>query len=305
MRWVRSLLCSFVVASGLTAVAASDAPEAVPEPTAWGVPGASASEAPREPFDDDDGDDDGDDIARVSVDDERYGDEDIEPDPEVVPVRHLAPSGRPPVPSKTKPKKPPKKRGGCPADMVRVNDSCIDRYEAPNRRGARPLVMQDALEAEAWCTARRKRLCGEDEWIAACEGQSKRKYPYGDEHEEGACNDNRTWRQVREDVLASWPSPEAKRHTRELYQASPSGAKRKCKSEDGVFDMVGNVEEWVTRPHAGSARKILIGCYWSGCYGGGKPTCRSTNGAHGPAFRFYETGFRCCKDAAGKKATKK
>ena len=42
-----------------------------------------------------------------------------------------------------------------------------------------------------------------------------------------------------------------------------------------------------------------IGINWSGCYGGGKPTCRSTNSAHGPEFRFYETGVRCCKDAGG------
>jgi hypothetical protein len=63
--------------------------------------------------------------------------------------------------------------------------------------------------------------------------------------------------------------------------------------------MTGNVEEWVVRTHehVNGWPYILTGCYWSGCYGGGKPTCRSTNSAHGPEFRFYETGFRCCKDA--------
>ena len=35
--------------------------------------------------------------------------------------------------------KPRHKRGGCPAGMVRVGDYCVDRYEAPNRKGARPL----------------------------------------------------------------------------------------------------------------------------------------------------------------------
>ena len=56
-----------------------------------------------------------------------------------------------------------------------------------------------------------------------------------------------------------------------------------------------------TREHANAFPYILIGCYWSGCYGGNKPTCHSTNNAHGPGFRFYETGFRCCRDAAGTK----
>jgi formylglycine-generating enzyme required for sulfatase activity len=184
--------------------------------------------------------------------------------------------------------------------MVRVRGFCVDRYEAPNRRGARPLVMQSANDALAWCSAHHKRLCTEDEWIAACEGDEHRTYPYGGEHVDGRCNDDKPWRKVDEATLAKWPAAEAHAHARELYQATPNGAKRKCASETGVGDLTGNVEEWVvrTRQHANDWAYVLIGCYWSGCYGGGKPTCHSTNDAHGPEFRFYETGFRCCRDAA-------
>ena len=192
-------------------------------------------------------------------------------------------------------------RGGCPRDMVRTGDgTCMDCFEAPNKQGRRPLVMQSATDAEDWCEAHHKRLCAEDEWIAACEGEEKRQYPYGMEHEDGRCNDDKVWRSVNELTLAKWPADEAKDHTKELYQAAPSGAKRGCKTKRGVYDLTGNVEEWVTksRAHANAYAHILIGCYWSGCYGGGKPTCRSTNAAHGPEFRFYETGFRCCKDPA-------
>jgi hypothetical protein len=192
-------------------------------------------------------------------------------------------------------------RGGCPSTMVRAGGFCIDRYEAPNRRGAHPLVMQSANDANEWCTDHHKRLCTEDEWISACQGEERRTYPYGTEHVDGRCNDDKTWQKVDEALLAKWPAPEAKAHAKELYQATPSGSKRKCVSQAGARDMTGNVEEWVvrTREHANAWPYILIGCYWSGCYGGNKPTCHSTNNAHGPEFRFYETGFRCCRDAAG------
>jgi hypothetical protein len=192
-----------------------------------------------------------------------------------------------------------RRRGGCPSNMIRVRGYCIDRYEAPNRRGARPLAMQSANDAVAWCSEHHKRLCTEDEWIIACEGEEHRQYPYGAEHVDGRCNDDKPWRKVDEATLAKWPSPEAHALARDLYQATPSGWKHKCASETGVRDLTGNVEEWVarTREHANDYPYILIGCYWSGCYGGNKPTCHSTNNAHGPEFRFYETGFRCCRDA--------
>lgn len=194
-------------------------------------------------------------------------------------------------------------KSGCPKDMARVGESCVDKYEAPNKKGGRPLVMQTSQEAEDWCAAHNKRLCREDEWIAACEGANKRQYPYGESHEDARCNDDKEWRQVNEGTLAKWPAAEAKSHTKELYQAAKSGSKRGCKSATGVYDLTGNVEEWVvrTRGHTNDYHHILVGCYWAGCYGGGKPTCTSSNSAHGPGFRFYETGFRCCKDAARKR----
>lgn len=186
----------------------------------------------------------------------------------------------------------------CPADMVLVEAFCMDRFEAPNIEGEKPLVMQSAITAEAWCLERGKRLCTEDEWVMACEGPAHTVYPYGDEHQDGACNDDKTWIAPDEAVLATWPSPEAQAEVDALYQGAPSGSYPGCVSSYGVYDLTGNVEEWVIRTqyHVNEYPHVMKGCYWSGCYGGAKPRCGSTNPAHGSSFLFYETGFRCCRD---------
>ncbi|APR83721.1 Flagellar hook-length control protein FliK [Minicystis rosea] len=187
----------------------------------------------------------------------------------------------------------------CPADMAHVGVFCMDRYEAPNQPGADPLVMQSAVAAESWCEAAGKRLCTEDEWVSACEGSQKHTYPYGDTHVASRCNDDKTWKVVNESVLNTWPSAAAKAEVEKLWQGAPSGSYTECVSEDGVYDLTGNVEEWVvrTQPHTNNYPHVLKGCYWAGCYGGSKPTCASTNPAHADGFMYYETGFRCCLDA--------
>ena len=183
---------------------------------------------------------------------------------------------------------------------MRIDAYCINRYEAPNIAGEYPLVMENAVSAEAWCERRGKRLCAEEEWERACAGPTGTAYPYGDAHEDAACRDEEEWIDKDESRIVMWPEKPAMGEVTRLYQAAKSGAYARCVSGYGVHDMTGNVEEWVT---AGKNARyayghVLKGCYWSGCYGGSKPTCRSTNAAHAEGFRFYETGFRCCRDAA-------
>jgi len=198
----------------------------------------------------------------------------------------------------------------CPRDMAALGASCIDRYEAPNVQGAKPLVMLSAFEAEAWCRERGKRLCTEAEWELACEGPPRvsgtdilgeaprgREYPYGEVREEGACNDGTRWIEYDQELLNMWPDPPGVREVERLYQGAPSGSHPRCVSPFGVYDLLGNVEEWVFRSPGGRFEHALKGCYWAGCFGGSKPSCASTNYAHARTFRFYEIGFRCCMDA--------
>ncbi len=172
-------------------------------------------------------------------------------------------------------------------------DVCMDRFEAPNEAGARPLVMRSLADAEAFCRARQKRLCSEAEWETACESGDERPWQYGWKVDRRACNSDKPWREFDARALMAGGET-ARREVERLWQGSPSGAYPGCVTKDGVHDLMGNVEEWVTssrpRKHAGA----LMGGFWAKPWTG----CRGTNDAHAPNFVFYEVGFRCCKEPA-------
>lgn len=205
---------------------------------------------------------------------------------------------------------------GCPTGTELVGAVCVDRYEAPNRAGARPLVMYTFDESEAWCAARGRRLCFDDEWTAACRGPDDLDYPYGAAHERGVCRDDARWRAYDQGLLDGWPrvstpevdsleellaaasaaAPAAAEHVEWLYQGEPAGENPGCTNATGVFDTVGNVEEWSRRRDGGAPRfhGALRGRYWAD-----PRSCRSRVLVHGDAFRFYEIGFRCCVPPRG------
>jgi len=187
--------------------------------------------------------------------------------------------------------------GHCPEAMVLAGAFCIDRYEAPNTPGQYPLVMESGISSEQWCLKHGKHLCTEDEWEAACAGPKRLAYPYGADHEPSRCNDDQPWREKDEPTMTMWPEKPAMGEVTRLYQAEKSGSRPSCVSGYGAYDMTGNVEEWVIASKKHEYAHVLKGCYWSGCYGGSKPTCKSTNAAHSDMFKFYETGFRCCASA--------
>jgi formylglycine-generating enzyme required for sulfatase activity len=179
--------------------------------------------------------------------------------------------------------------------------ACVDRFEAPNRSGERPILMVSATEAEAWCGERGKRLCREREWRRACGGHGGRRYPYGDKHEPEACHDSAPYRAPRWSLLARWPDEAARAEAARLDQSEPAGARAGCVSADGARDMVANVAEWVVRTedHPNRFAHVVMGCSWVGCYRPPHtPSCDYVNYNHPSGWRSYEIGFRCCQDPA-------
>jgi formylglycine-generating enzyme required for sulfatase activity len=67
-----------------------------------------------------------------------------------------------------------------------------------------------------------------------------------------------------------------------------------CVSDDGIYDLNGNVNEWIELPGRGlSKRAGLKGGWW----GPVRDRCRPITTFHGESDFGYEVGFRCCKAA--------
>lgn len=166
------------------------------------------------------------------------------------------------------------------------------------RRGAYPQGYISRNEAQAACQASHKRLCRDDEWLTACKGRVPTRYPYADEYKPGYCNDagvsplNQYYgTRTGPDITAyGWGPMNDPRLNQLPGTLARTGAFRKCSNSFHVFDMVGNLHEWVDDP-AGTFR----GGYYLDTRINGEG-CDYHTVAHDADYHDYSTGFRCCAD---------
>lgn len=147
------------------------------------------------------------------------------------------------------------------------------------------------------CKNAGKRLCSYDEWQSACRGEGGNQFPYGNSYVEGKCNVFRSLHPARLlhgnasmghldprlNLIVEYPDDPLLR---------PTGQTSQCVSRwgtDGIYDMVGNLDEWVDDEPA----QFVGGFYARSTTKG----CEAKVTTHAPTYFDYSTGARCCKEA--------
>jgi len=160
--------------------------------------------------------------------------------------------------------------------------------------GVVPSGYLSGILARQVCENAGKRLCTPAEWVTACKGQNATKFPYGDTYREGACN---VYREAHPAALLYGDASKNHRDPRlNLTEGSSgpllrkTGATAECRSQwgnDAVYDMVGNLDEWVDEPE---------GAFQGGFYSRAtREGCDARINVHPPPYFDYSLGVRCCK----------
>lgn len=166
---------------------------------------------------------------------------------------------------------------------------------AQSLRGQIPSGYLSRTTSEAACKNAGKRLCSRAEWVRACRGERGTKFPYGDTYEEGVCNvfrKNHPARLIHGNSSKNHLDPRlglASDEDGPLLRST--GETTSCVSRwghDGVYDMVGNLDEWLEDPNGS-----FVGGFFSR---GTKEGCDASIDSHAPGYIDYSLGTRCCLD---------
>ncbi len=178
--------------------------------------------------------------------------------------------------------------------LVHMDAFAMDRYEYPNKKGSLPVAGSWQIAKES-CEMEGERLCAWAEWQKVCGQAVGMNYPFGDNFECGKCS------------FVSCTQPDNILGPGEIR---PSGSFPACAGRYGVYDMAGNVSEFVDdlwgpwdddRMVAGGSynenwmnnQKLLESGKWE--FDTYSSQCSAVH-HHEPNIRHEDDGFRCCRD---------
>jgi protein-disulfide isomerase len=147
-----------------------------------------------------------------------------------------------------------------------------------------PATRMSWFAAQDACEKAGMRLCTEQEWLSVCQGAlavdddgdrefsddlvEGTQYPYDDFHNPTLC----------------WSAKE-----KETFRPVYTGEMPGCVSKDTIYDLVGNVEEWVG--NTPETARLMGGAYDTP---DDKARCYRANDTFGAGYSSKRTGFRCC-----------
>ena len=148
-------------------------------------------------------------------------------------------------------------------------------------RESKPVVYVDWCDARAYCRWAGKHLCSASEWYTACSANGVQLYPYGNSYNPTACVGSE---------FDGMPGTQGN-------EARPAGTRTCEGAYPGLYDMSGNVDEWVdscTNTDAGNIANCLIrgGSFFASTT---QLSCSQATGWNND-LRGLGVGFRCCAD---------
>jgi formylglycine-generating enzyme len=187
-------------------------------------------------------------------------------------------------------------KGAAPG-LPQPPDFALNAAFEPSARSQPSVVPSGYLSgvlARRACENAGKRLCAPAEWVTACKGQNATKFPYGTGYVDGVCN---VFRASHPAVILYGDA--SKNHLDPRLNLTSdeqgpllrkTGATARCRSDwgnDAIYDMVGNLDEWVDDEQ---------GAFQGGFYSRStREGCDAKITVHPPQYSDYSLGVRCCK----------
>jgi formylglycine-generating enzyme required for sulfatase activity len=203
-----------------------------------------------------------------------------------------------------------------PAEKLSPYERPSVPYAARSEPGVFPQAYLNRKEATLACVNAGKRLCRASEWRAACTHGGRTRFPYGSELVSGRCNSGKPHLPPKlfgaETHLTFENHYNSPKLNREPGYLAKTGEYAECRTSDGLYDLVGNLHEWVSDSVSARFFKEFpleygiekAGSRGNGVFLGGYFSSRAEHGTgcayatthHDAAYHDYSIGFRCCRD---------